>query len=169
MGTLIDVPAHSFSVMGRGSTQEPPCRFLHFHCTVAAIYVGWRFICHFLESGFIYVRYFRETYTLFAKYSHEIYFKSNYLGLLHVTGLSSWWISSKIQFCLVYYLWWLRQGAIGPLEATLFRVNVDWSDYGIDNFNLVIRLRKAEQLAFRFSFFSRFAMSRWSSCPSEPW
>ena len=24
-----------------------------------------------------------------AKYSHEIYFKSNYLGLLHVTGLSS--------------------------------------------------------------------------------
>ena len=96
MGTLIDVPAHSFSVMGRGSTQEPPCRFLHFHCTVAAIYVGWRFICRFLESGFIYVRYFRKTYTLFAKYNHEIYSKSNYLGLLHVTGLSSWWVSSKI-------------------------------------------------------------------------
>ena len=101
MGTFIDVPAHSFSVMGRGSTQEPPCRFLHFHCAVASTYVGWRFICRFLEFGFIYVRYFRKTYTLFAKYNHEIYSESNYLGLLHVTGLSSWWVSSKIQFCLV--------------------------------------------------------------------
>ena len=162
MGTLIDVPAHSFSVMGRGSTQEPPCRFLHFHCTVAAIYVEWRFICRFLESGFIYVRYFWKTYTLFAKHNHEIYFKSNYLGLLRVTGFKDPSLSSVIP------IGWLQQGAIGPLEATLFRVNVDRPN-GIDNFHLVIRLRKAEQLAFRFSFFSRFTMSRWSCCPSEPW
>ena len=34
MGTLIDLPAHSFSVMGRGSTQEPPRRLvsLSLHC-----------------------------------------------------------------------------------------------------------------------------------------
>ena len=30
MGTLIDVPAYTFSVMGRGSTQEPPCCFYIF-------------------------------------------------------------------------------------------------------------------------------------------
>ena len=55
----------------------------------------------FLGSGFIYVRYFRKTYTLFAKYNREIYFRSNYVRLLHVTGISSWWVSSKIQFCVV--------------------------------------------------------------------
>ena len=31
----------------------------------------------------------------FMKYNHEIYFRSNCLGWLHVTGLSSWWISSN--------------------------------------------------------------------------
>ena len=102
MGTLIDLPAHSFSVMGRGSTQEPPGSFfLHYHCTVAAIYVGWRFNCRFLESGLGYVGFFRKTIIIFMKYNHEIYFRPNCLGWLHVTGLSSWWIYSKIQSCLV--------------------------------------------------------------------
>ena len=36
-----------------------------------------------------------------------------------------------------------------PLEATLFRVTVDWPDFWIDIFQLVIRLSKAKQLAFR--------------------
>ena len=44
---------------------------------------------------------FRKTFIVLAKYNHEIYFRSNSLGWLHVRGLSSWWISSKIQFCLV--------------------------------------------------------------------
>ena len=65
---------------------------------------------------------------------------------LHMKGLSSWWITSKIQFCLAWFLWWLRQGAIGPLEATPLWVNVDWSDYWIDSFKL-------QPLAFCFSPF----------------
>ena len=73
----------------------------HYHCTVAAIYVGWRFNCRFLESGLGYVGFFRKTIIIFMKYNHEIYFRSNCLGWLHVTGLSSWWISSKIQSCPV--------------------------------------------------------------------
>ena len=36
-----------------------------------------------------------------------------------------------------------------PIEATLLRVTVDWSDYRIDTFNLVIRLSKVQQTAFR--------------------
>ena len=50
----------------------------------------------------------------------------------------------------MWLLWWLRQGAIGPLEATPLRVNVDWLDVGSDTFNLVIRLSNVEQLAFSF-------------------
>jgi len=41
LGMLIDVPAHSFSVMGRGAQPKNlHVGFLHYHCTVAAIYVG---------------------------------------------------------------------------------------------------------------------------------
>ena len=57
------------------------------------------------------------------------------------TGLSSWRIFSKILSCLVWFLWWLRQGAIGPIEATLFRVTVDWPDFWIYTFELEIRLK----------------------------
>ena len=53
-----------------------------------------------------YVGYFRKTFIIFTKYNHEIYFRSNCLGWLHVKGLSSWWISSKIQFCLVCVCVW---------------------------------------------------------------
>ena len=79
---------------GMWPTQEPPRRF-------QTIYFGWRFICRFLEFGLVYVGYFWKTFIIFTKYNHEIYFRSNCLGWLHVKGLSSWWISSKIQFCLV--------------------------------------------------------------------
>ena len=42
--------------MGRGSTQEPPCRnlhvgFLHVHCTDAAIYFSLVFILFDDDSG----------------------------------------------------------------------------------------------------------------------
>ena len=57
---------------------------------------------------------------------------------------------------LVWFLWWLRHGAIGPIEATLFRVNVDWTDFRIYTFELVIRLSNAKQLALRFSAVLRF-------------
>ena len=39
-----------------------------------------------------------------------------------------------IHSCLVWFLWWLRHGAIGPIEATLFRVNVDWPEFWIHTF-----------------------------------
>ena len=68
--------------------------------TVAAIWISWQLFWR-LYSGLVYVGYFRKIFIVLAKYNHEIYFRSNCLGLLHVTGLSSWWIRSKIQFCLV--------------------------------------------------------------------
>ena len=65
---------------------------------------------------------------------------------------------------LVWFLWWLRHGAIGPSEATLFRVNVDWPDFRINTFELVIRLSKVQQSAFRFCTFL------WSpASPAVPW
>ena len=82
------------------------------------------------------------------------------------TGLSSWRIFSKILSCLVWFLWWLRQGAIGPIEATLFRVTVDWPDFWIYTFELEIRLSKVKQLAFLFCTIS--VMSRWSFGPRVP-
>ena len=57
----------------------------------------------------------------------------------------------------MWFLWWLRHGAIGPIEATLFRVNVDWIDFRIYIFELVIRLSKVQQSALRFV--SHFEMS----------
>ena len=59
----------------------------------------WMTICLpvlILESGLGYIGHFRKTVIIFTKYNHEIYFRSNYLDLLHVKGLSSWWISSRI-------------------------------------------------------------------------
>ena len=50
----------------------------------------------------------------------------------------------------VIYPWWLRHGAMEPLEATPLRVTVDELDIGIDTFKLVIRLSSAKQLAFPF-------------------
>ena len=90
---------------GMWPTQEPPRRFQTIYFTwfymVAAIWFWMTIYLPFLEFGLGYVGYFRKTFIVFAKYNHEIYFRFNCLGLLHVTGFSSWWISSKIQFCLV--------------------------------------------------------------------
>ena len=66
----------------------------------------------------------------------------------------------------VIYPWWLRHGAMEPLEATPLRVTVDELDIGIDTFKLVIRLSSAKQLAFPFC--TIFVMSRWSYGPREP-
>ena len=85
------------------------------------------------------------------------------LSNLHVKGLGSWWITQKIQVCLVWLPWWLRHGAMDPLEGTFLKVNVDWSDYRIDTFNLVIRLSKVEQSAF--PFVCLFVQSCGSRCP----
>ena len=53
---------------------------------------------------------------------------------LHVTGFSSCRITTMIHSNLVWFLWWLRHGAIGPSEATLFGVNVDWPECRIHTF-----------------------------------
>ena len=73
---------------------------------------------------------------------------------MHVTGFSSCRITTMIHSYLVWFLWWLRHGAIGPSEATLFGVSVDWIDFRIYTFELVIRLSKVQQSALRF--FSHF-------------
>ena len=80
-----------------------------------------------------------------------------------------WWDSvpnGSLQWsisCLVWFPWWLRHGAMDPTEGTLFRVNVDWPDFWIDTFNLVIRLPKVKQSAL--PFISPFATSRWFCRP----
>ena len=61
---------------------------------------------------------------------------------LHVTGFSSCRITQMIHSNLVWFLWWLRHGAIGPIEATPVGVKVDWLEFRIYTFELVIRLRK---------------------------
>ena len=70
---------------------------------------------------------------------------------LHVTGFSSCRITTMIHSYLVWFLWWVRHGAIGPSEATLFGVNVDWIDFRIYTFELVIRLSKEQQWALLLS------------------
>ena len=59
------------------------------------------------------------------------------------------------------FLWWLRHGAIGPMEATFLKVNVDWLDFWIDTFNAVVRLSKVKQLAILF-------ISLFLRCPAAP-
>ena len=49
--------------------------------------------------------------------------------------------------------WWPRQGAMDPLEGTLFRVNADWPTSESTYFNLVIRLSIVKQLAIPFTTF----------------
>ena len=81
---------------------------------------------------------------------------------LHVTGFGSWRITEMIHSCLVWFLWWLQHGAIGPSEATLFRVNVDWIDLRIYTFELVIRLSTVKLLALPFCAFDEVPRLLWS-------
>ena len=71
-----------------------------------------------------------------------------------------------IHSCLVRFLWWLRHGAIGPFEATPVGVNVDWPEFWIYTFELVIPLSKVQQMALLF--FSHFEISCCSGCPRDP-
>ena len=71
-----------------------------------------------------------------------------------------------IHSCLVWFLWWLRHGAIGPFEATPVGVNVDWPEFWIYTFELVIHLSKVQQMALLF--FSHFEISCCSGCPRDP-
>ena len=71
-----------------------------------------------------------------------------------------------IHSCLVWFLWWLRHGAIGPFEATPVGVNVDWPEFWIYTFELVIHLSKVQQMALLF--FSHFENSCCSGCPRDP-
>ena len=80
----------------------------------------------------------------------EFCFPSN----LHVTGFSSWRITSMIHSYLAWFLLWLRHGAIGPIEATPVGVNVDWIDFRINTFELVIHLVKCNSRPCGFSAFS---------------
>ena len=86
---------------------------------------------------------------------------------LHVTGFGSWRITEMIHSCLVWFLWWLQHGAIGPSEATLFRVNVDWIDLRIYTFELVIRLSTVKLLALPFCAFDEVPRLLWSQGSSD--
>ena len=60
-----------------------------------------------------------------------------------------------IHSCLVWFPWWLRHGAMDPIEGTSF-VGLMSTDLTSEftQFNLVIRLSKVQQMAIRF--FHRF-------------
>ena len=66
-----------------------------------------------------------------------------------------------IHSCLVWFLWWLRHGAIGPNEATSF-VGSMLTDLKSEftHFNSVIRLSNVQQSALQFCTFL------W--CPASP-
>ena len=56
-----------------------------------------------------------------------------------------------IHSCLVWFLWWLRHGAIGPIEATSFVGSMSTDPNSeFTHFNSVIRLSKVQQFALRF-------------------
>ena len=110
-----DVPAFfmSFFCNGTWLTREPPSRFCQMRCHL--MLCAFTAICFstifsdVLTSFFevcilVWSTYdiFGKTFIVLAKYNHEIYFRSNCLGWLHVTGLSSWWISSKIHLSSVF-------------------------------------------------------------------
>ena len=95
---------------------------------------------------------------LFRRKPHIVF--EMYLMRLPYTSYDlGWFACFRIQFlsdhimihsCLVWLLWWLRHGAIGPSEATSFvGVNVDWLEFWIDTFELVIHLSKVQQSALR--------------------
>ena len=90
----------------------------------------------FLELRLCLVNQFGKNLYVCAYFPHEISFWSLFLIHMHVKEFSFHRIDTKIQFYLVWYLWWLRHGAIGSFEATLFRVNFvnDWLDYRIHTF-----------------------------------
>ena len=85
-----------------------------------------------------------------------------FLSNLHVSGFSSFRITQMIHSCLVWFLWWLRHGAIGPIEATPVGVNVDWIDFRIYTFELVIRLSNVQQMALPFCAFDEVPRLLWS-------
>ena len=85
-----------------------------------------------------------------------------FLSNLHVSGFSSCRITQMIHSCLVWFLWWLRHCAIGPIEATPVGVNVDWIDFRIYTFELVIRLSNVQQMALPFCAFDEVPRLLWS-------
>ena len=95
------------------------------------------------------------------------YLQFRFLSNLHGTGFSSCWITIMIHSYLVWFLWWLRHGAIGPSEATSFvgSMSTDLNSE-FTHFNLVIRLSKVQQMALLLS--TVFGDSRCSGCPCEP-
>ena len=112
-------------------------------------YIAVVLYCHCLLWSYIYI------YNL-----HRILIR--FLSNLHVTGFSSCRITIMIHSCLVWFLWWLRHGAIGPIEATPVGVNVDWIDFRIYTFELVIRLSNVQQMALPFCAFDEVPRLLWS-------
>ena len=64
-----------------------------------------------------------------------------------------------IHSCLVWFLWWLRHGAIGPIEATPVGVNVDWIDFRILDF-WISNSSKCNSWPYGYAPFSQ--------CPAVP-
>ena len=89
-----------------------------------------------------------------------ICFSSN----LHVTGFSSCRITTMIHSYLVWFLWWLRHGAIGPANwgnPIWGECRLNWQP-NLHIFNLVIRLSKVQQLALPFCGFDDVLRLLWS-------
>ena len=54
-----------------------------------------------------------------------------------------WWIN----FCLVWFPWWLQQGAMDPLEGTPFGETVDWLHFRIYNFQFGNSSKSSETIS----------------------
>ena len=173
-----DVPAFfmSFFCNGTWLTREPPSRFCQMRChlmlcTFSAICFSTIFsdvltsffdVCILTWSTY---DIFGKTFIVLAKYRHEIYFGSNCLGWLHVTGLSSWWISSNTPIVSSVIPMVTPTRCHRATGGNPFKVNVDWPDYRIDNFNLVIHLSIAKQLALPLSAFFNVSPLRYLWSP----
>ena len=112
----------------------------HFGKQSPKHYLGFQHAGHHsMDSGFNYVWQYRMPYIVFEKYLMRLFYSSNNLD---------WFACFRIQFlpdhimihsCLVWFPWWLRHGAMEPLEATLFRWVLTDLNSEFTHFNLVIR------------------------------
>ena len=68
---------------------------------------------------------------------------------------------------LVWFPWWLRHGAMDPLEGTFCKVNIHWLTPELTHFNLVVRLRLRKVQQSALPFISLFVLPTLPSfCPS---
>ena len=120
-----DVPALVYIFYAVGLYVNDSCDFL-LTCSLYS-YCCW-FICQWL-LWFIWTWQGAKPRTPINKQSNK--FVSCLFACFRIQFLPD---HIMIHSCLVWFLWWLRHGAIGPIEATPVGVNVDWLEFRIHTF-----------------------------------